>query len=198
MVSRRYVFLMVYVLSATAAAAQVPETIFDGIARRDVGPAIMAGRVTDFAVYEDDPSIFYVASAGGGLLKTTNGGNTWENVFDSQATVSIGDVAINPDRSQRRMGRHGRSEQPPELLVGRRHLQVDRRRQDVEAHGPPRVAAHRPHRESIRRTPTSSTSRRSAGCGARTRSAASTRPPTAASRGSRCSPSTRTPAPWTS
>ena len=56
----------------------------------------MAGRVTDFAVYEDDPSIFYVASAGGGLLKTINGGNTWENVFDSQTTVSIGDVAINP------------------------------------------------------------------------------------------------------
>src|ERR1700752_2012665 len=94
--SRRFVFLMLCVLSATAAAAQVPESIFDGIARRAVGPAIMAGRVADFAVYEDDPSIFYVASAGGGLLKTVNGGNTWENVFDSQTTVSIGDVAINP------------------------------------------------------------------------------------------------------
>ena len=56
----------------------------------------MSGRVTDLAVYEDDPSIFYVASASGGLLKTINGGNTWENVFDSQTTVSIGDVAINP------------------------------------------------------------------------------------------------------
>ena len=56
----------------------------------------MSGRVTDLAVYEDDPAIFYVASASGGLLKTINGGNTWENVFDSQTTVSIGDVAINP------------------------------------------------------------------------------------------------------
>src|SRR4029079_16124541 len=87
---------MIYLLSATAAAAQVPESIFDGIARRDIGPAVMAGRVTDFAVDEDDPSIFYGASASRGLLKTINGGNTWENVFDSQATVSIGDVAINP------------------------------------------------------------------------------------------------------
>ena len=43
----------------------------------------MAGRTVDFAVYEDDPSIFYAASVSGGLLKTINGGNTWENVFDS-------------------------------------------------------------------------------------------------------------------
>ena len=86
-------------LLATAATAQVPDSIFDGIARRDIGPATMAGRVTDFAVFEGDPSIFYVASASGGLLKTVNGGNTWENVFDSQATVSIGDVAINPTDS---------------------------------------------------------------------------------------------------
>ena len=34
----------------------------------------MSGRVTDLAVYEEDRSIFYVASASGGLLKTVNGG----------------------------------------------------------------------------------------------------------------------------
>src|SRR5215212_8444358 len=96
MFRRPAVLLIFSMLAAATAQAQVPDSIFDAISRRDVGPAIMAGRVTDFAVYEDDPSIFYVASAGGGLLKTINGGNTWENVFDSQTTVSIGDVAINP------------------------------------------------------------------------------------------------------
>ena len=94
---RRVVLLMACaVLTATSAVAQVPEAIFDGISRREIGPAIMSGRVVDLAVSEDDPSIFYAASASGGLLKTVNGGATWENVFDSQATVSIGDVAINP------------------------------------------------------------------------------------------------------
>ena len=44
MASRRSIFVLLCVLSATAAAAQVPESIFDGIARRDVGPAIMGGR----------------------------------------------------------------------------------------------------------------------------------------------------------
>jgi photosystem II stability/assembly factor-like uncharacterized protein len=56
----------------------------------------MSGRVVDLAVFEDDPSIFYAASASGGLLKTGNGGASWTNVFDSQPTVSIGDIAINP------------------------------------------------------------------------------------------------------
>jgi photosystem II stability/assembly factor-like uncharacterized protein len=96
---RRAVFLLVLTvlfLPALPALAQVPDAIFDGIARRDIGPSIMSGRVTDLAVYEDDPAIFYVASAGGGLLKTVNGGATWQNVFENQATVSIGDVAINP------------------------------------------------------------------------------------------------------
>ncbi len=96
MVTRRIAILIVSLLCAATAAAQVPDSIFDGITRREIGPAIMSGRVVDFAVYQDDPSIFYAASASGGLLKTINGGATWTNVFDAQATVSIGDVAINP------------------------------------------------------------------------------------------------------
>jgi photosystem II stability/assembly factor-like uncharacterized protein len=96
MLPRRVALLIAGILSVTAAEAQVPESIFDGIARREIGPAVMSGRVTDLAVFEEDPSILYVASASGGLLKTVNGGASWENVFDSQPTVSIGDVAINP------------------------------------------------------------------------------------------------------
>jgi photosystem II stability/assembly factor-like uncharacterized protein len=96
MVTARATLVMVSFFAASTAVAQVPESIFDGIARRDIGPAVMSGRVVDLAVFEEDPSIFYAASASGGLLKTVNGGVTWENVFDSQTTVSIGDVAINP------------------------------------------------------------------------------------------------------
>src|SRR4026208_2275913 len=84
MFSKRLALVIVTLISvSTIDAAQVPDTIFEGIARRDIGPAIMSGRTVDFAVYEDDPSIFYIASAGGGLLKTVNGGATVENGFDS-------------------------------------------------------------------------------------------------------------------
>src|SRR5438105_5414644 len=83
-------------LWCTVASAQLTESLLNSFKPREIGPATMGGRTVDFAVYEDDPSIFYAATASGGLLKTTNGGNTWENVFDRQTLVSIGDVAINP------------------------------------------------------------------------------------------------------
>ena len=37
----------------------------------------MSGRITDFAVYEANPSIFYVGTAHGGVWKTTNDGATF-------------------------------------------------------------------------------------------------------------------------
>ena len=46
-------------------------------------------------------------------------------------TLSIGDIAIAPSDPQRRVGGHGRGEQPPELDVGRRRLSLARRRHDV-------------------------------------------------------------------
>src|SRR5437867_297969 len=83
-------------LFCATATAQLSESLLNSFKPREIGPATMGGRTVDFAVYEDDPTIFYAASASGGLLKTVNGGNTWENVFDRQSSVSIGDVAINP------------------------------------------------------------------------------------------------------
>lgn len=67
---------------------------------RCIGPANPGGRIDDFAVVRNKPSIIYVGTASGGLWKTANNGITWKPVFDSQETSSIGDVAIslsNPD-----------------------------------------------------------------------------------------------------
>src|SRR6202521_2678369 len=71
---------------------------------RSIGPAVTSGRVVAFAVPEGpNPQVgarlgelFYVASASGGVWKTTNGGTTWEPVFDHQASASIGDIAVAP------------------------------------------------------------------------------------------------------
>lgn len=63
---------------------------------RSIGPAIMGGRIDDFAVVPGDPSTFYVGAATGGLWKTTNSGTTFEPVFDEQGSASIGDVCIAP------------------------------------------------------------------------------------------------------
>jgi photosystem II stability/assembly factor-like uncharacterized protein len=63
---------------------------------RAIGPANMGGRITSLAVFEADPTTYYVGTASGGLLKTTNNGSTFEHQFDKEKTVSIGAVAVCP------------------------------------------------------------------------------------------------------
>ncbi|MEW4567412.1 PDZ domain-containing protein [Tautonia sp. JC769] len=68
----------------------------DRLRWRAIGPANMGGRIIALAVVESDPSTFFVATASGGLLKTTNNGITFAHLFDREASVSIGDVAVAP------------------------------------------------------------------------------------------------------
>jgi len=84
---------------AAAAPALAPEQL-KGLEFRNIGPAIMGGRIDDFAVVESNPSTFYVGTASGGILKTTNNGITFEPVFDDQLVSSIGDLAIAPSDPQ--------------------------------------------------------------------------------------------------
>ena len=73
----------------------IPDEWMENFTWRSIGPANMSGRITSMAIYENDPKIWYVASASGGLLKTVNNGINFEHQFDDQATVSIGDVQVS-------------------------------------------------------------------------------------------------------
>src|SRR5512137_1148060 len=60
----------------------------------------MSGRISDLAVYEANPAVYYVGTAHGGVWKTVNAGTTFEPQFQTQGLMSIGDVAVsqsNPD-----------------------------------------------------------------------------------------------------
>ena len=74
----------------------IPKDWMESLQWRSIGPANMGGRITDLAVYEADPSVWWAATASGGLLKTTNNGITFDHQFDHEATVSIGAVAVAP------------------------------------------------------------------------------------------------------
>jgi photosystem II stability/assembly factor-like uncharacterized protein len=63
---------------------------------REIGPAVMGGRIDDFGVVESNPNIVYVGTASGGVWKTTNNGTTWEPVFDKESVSTVGDIAIAP------------------------------------------------------------------------------------------------------
>jgi photosystem II stability/assembly factor-like uncharacterized protein len=67
---------------------------------RSIGPATMGGRITSIAVFEADPTTYWVATASGGLLKTTNNGRTFEHQFERESTVSIGAVAVAPSNKE--------------------------------------------------------------------------------------------------
>ena len=59
------------------------------------GPLNIGGRITDIEIPNGDADTYYVGAASGGIFKTTNGGTTWQPVFDDQAMLSIGDIEIS-------------------------------------------------------------------------------------------------------
>ncbi|MGE0145735.1 MAG: WD40/YVTN/BNR-like repeat-containing protein, partial [Planctomycetota bacterium] len=74
----------------------VPSNFAEQFPWRELGPANMGGRIVDIEVSPNDPSTWWVATASGGILKTTNNGTTFEHQFDREATVSIGAIAVAP------------------------------------------------------------------------------------------------------
>jgi photosystem II stability/assembly factor-like uncharacterized protein len=91
----------VLLLTAGSLAAQAPAaSLVQDLRWRNIGPANMAGRVTDIEAVEANPAVVYVASASGGVWKSVNSGTTWTPIFTDQGTGNMGDLAIfqpNPD-----------------------------------------------------------------------------------------------------
>ncbi|MEO0778075.1 MAG: glycosyl hydrolase [Bacteroidota bacterium] len=65
---------------------------------RSVGPSVFSGRVVDVDANPADPSIFYAAYATGGLWKTENNGDSFSPLFDREAVMTIGDIAVDWQR----------------------------------------------------------------------------------------------------
>ncbi len=67
-----------------------------------LGPTNVSGRVTDIAVVPPKGQSYtmYVGTASGGLWKTVNEGTTWDPVFESGPSTSVGDVAVSPSHPQ--------------------------------------------------------------------------------------------------
>ncbi|MGI9625375.1 MAG: VPS10 domain-containing protein [Longimicrobiales bacterium] len=78
------------------AQADPTAAALSGLEWRSIGPAEMGGRTVDIAAIPGDPSTIYMATATGGLWKTTNGGITWASIFESGGTLSLGAVGLAP------------------------------------------------------------------------------------------------------
>jgi photosystem II stability/assembly factor-like uncharacterized protein len=86
--------LAVVVFAGDFAAQSLSPEVLKAFNFRAIGPTRQSGRITDFAVPELEPWTIYTATGSGGLWKSVNNGHTWESIFDNQAVISIGDIAV--------------------------------------------------------------------------------------------------------
>ncbi|MEX1182778.1 MAG: hypothetical protein WEF86_06050 [Gemmatimonadota bacterium] len=97
---RAAVLALCTVTAAPAAAQQFEQSLIQDLAWRNIGNANQKGRISSIDALDDDWTHVVVGTASGGVFKSTNGGTTFESIFDDYGTASIGDVAIfpgNPD-----------------------------------------------------------------------------------------------------
>ena len=87
------IFLTAFNLPVDTQAAEHP---LAGIPLRNIGPALVSGRVSDFAFVPGQPQSFYVSMASGNLWKTDNNGITWTALFENEGSFAIGVVEIDP------------------------------------------------------------------------------------------------------
>ncbi|MCS6928700.1 MAG: glycosyl hydrolase [Saprospiraceae bacterium] len=73
-------------------------TIMGSVRATSIGPSVFSCRVTDVEVNPADPTEIYVAYASGGVWHSTNNGTTFKPIFDQEATMTIGDIAVDWQR----------------------------------------------------------------------------------------------------
>ena len=72
---------------------------------RHIGPE--GNRVIAVAGVPGDPLTYYAGSASGGIFKTSDGGASWEPIFDGQLVHSVGAIAVAPSDPSIGLGRTG-------------------------------------------------------------------------------------------
>ena len=71
------------------------DELFGDLQARQIGPAIMSGRIIDIENHPTNDRIIYIGAAGGGVWKSGNGGMSFAPIFD-EYPQSIGKVKLDP------------------------------------------------------------------------------------------------------
>ncbi len=110
--------VLIFVNSVLPASAQALDAkLFSGMQWREIGP-FRGGRTRALAGIPSQPNVFYVAQVNGGVWKTTDYGHTWNPIFDSADTGSVGAIAIAPSDPNIIYVGSGEGLQRPDLSTG--------------------------------------------------------------------------------
>ncbi|MCO6164310.1 hypothetical protein [Flavobacterium sp. NRK F7] len=95
-----YIFLTACILSCYTIHAQEislkGKELFGDLKARQIGPAIMSGRVSDLALHPKNNQVLLLGAAGGGVWKSSDGGASFVSLFDKHIQ-SIGTVTFDPN-----------------------------------------------------------------------------------------------------
>ncbi len=80
--------------SGTENTQSFSNELFDGLEWRNIGP-FRGGRSAAVTGVPGKPNLYYTGVTGGGVYRTTDAGNTWENISDGYFGGSIGAVAVS-------------------------------------------------------------------------------------------------------
>ncbi|MER3375960.1 MAG: glycosyl hydrolase [Allomuricauda sp.] len=95
---KKIIFLLC-VLCGTMAFAQTANEYFKPMKFRNIGP-FRGGRSVTASGVVGDPLTYYMGTTGGGLWKTTNAGQRWDNISDGFFEMgSVGAVAVSASNS---------------------------------------------------------------------------------------------------
>ena len=75
-------------------ASRIAPDVYSRLQWRHIGPE--GNRISAVTGVVGQPLVYYAGSASGGIHKTTDGGVTWDPIFDGQPVHSIGDIAVAP------------------------------------------------------------------------------------------------------
>uniref|UniRef100_UPI004049FF1C WD40/YVTN/BNR-like repeat-containing protein n=1 Tax=Flavobacterium sp. TaxID=239 RepID=UPI004049FF1C len=92
-----YIFILLLSNSFVFAQETVlkGKELFGDLKARQIGPAIMSGRISDLALHPTNNQVVLMGSAGGGVWKSSDGGASFVSIFDKHIQ-SIGTVSFDP------------------------------------------------------------------------------------------------------
>ena len=117
LVRRLHWSLLIALLPTLAFTQQFDPKLFQELRWRNIGP-FRAGRTVAISGIPDQPTVFYMAPNNGGVWKTTDSGRTWDPIFDSQPTGSIGALTIAPSNPDIIYVASGEGLRRPDLSTG--------------------------------------------------------------------------------